>query len=276
VFTGSGAQVEFFTVNGTQLLQSRVPRLMGISSNVRGIFFNVFGSTSGMYRMDMDDFRAYQSITLWNFVEATNLTLQYTGVQGSLLAPLATVRNSEGVIWGQMLINEHHGNMQMNVPAFNGCIPITDCNEPCPGVGCRANETRCEDVPSGNECSYFVCNPIVGKRQAPTARAEVIPNECLEVARIFGTPCDFQSGCARGACSFSGLCAPNPSANCSATTTQPPTTTSATTTTPPPTNTTSATTTTPPPPQPIASQGSSKKAFAFVMNVASSSSFHTY
>lgn len=61
---------------------------------------------------------------LYNFYEATNITIQGIDLRGSILAPFATVNFVSGVQNGQMICNNLFGQGQFNLALFNGNIPL--------------------------------------------------------------------------------------------------------------------------------------------------------
>jgi choice-of-anchor A domain-containing protein len=60
---------------------------------------------------------------VWNFPQATSLTMQGVGVQGSVLAPRAAVQFNNGVIHGSLVASSLQGNGQSNRVSFTGCLP---------------------------------------------------------------------------------------------------------------------------------------------------------
>lgn len=60
---------------------------------------------------------------VWNFPQATSLTMQGVGVQGSVLAPRAAVQFNNGVIHGTLVASSLQGNGQSNRVSFTGCLP---------------------------------------------------------------------------------------------------------------------------------------------------------
>ncbi len=70
---------------------------------------------------------------IYNFHAAKNLYIRGIDVQGSILAPKATVNFASGVIHGQMLCKFFEGQGQMNLSPFHGSIngnpEITNCAE---------------------------------------------------------------------------------------------------------------------------------------------------
>jgi len=79
---------------------------------------------------------------IYNFYEATNVTISGIDVRGSVLAPHAHVNFPAGVINGQLICNSHSGAGQVNNVMFQGNIPpnpnivniaeITACDQPDP------------------------------------------------------------------------------------------------------------------------------------------------
>ena len=61
---------------------------------------------------------------LYNFYEATTLTIQGIDIRGSVFAPLATVNFGSGLISGQLICNNLTGAGQLNLHLFSGNIPL--------------------------------------------------------------------------------------------------------------------------------------------------------
>ncbi len=61
---------------------------------------------------------------LYNFYQATTMTIQGIDIRGSVLAPKANINFAAGVINGQMICKSLTGIGQMNLAPFNGNIPF--------------------------------------------------------------------------------------------------------------------------------------------------------
>jgi choice-of-anchor A domain-containing protein/uncharacterized repeat protein (TIGR01451 family) len=67
---------------------------------------------------------------LYNFYQASTLTIQGIDIRGSILAPLATINFPAGLISGQVICNNLVGAGQINLNLFSGNIPLPSdvCN----------------------------------------------------------------------------------------------------------------------------------------------------
>ena len=123
----SGTQI--FNLDGTTLLNSHTFALdtTGFTQDTT-IIFNVSGQMAGLTNMNMDILQSFADKVLFNFYEATSLTLQGIGVWGSVLAPMADINNPQGVLHGTLIANSFDGPMQLNHVPFEGNLPT-----PIPG-----------------------------------------------------------------------------------------------------------------------------------------------
>jgi choice-of-anchor A domain-containing protein len=109
--TGTNGSVDLFFVSGSQLaatnsLDIETPKGATVIVNVDGILDSLqnvgfSGNTDS-------------SEILYNFYQATSLTLSGIGVDGSVVAPLATVDFSNGQINGSLIADNFMGDGQLN------------------------------------------------------------------------------------------------------------------------------------------------------------------
>lgn len=92
------------------------------------IIFNISGTDTGLTNMSMHSLSSHRQRVLYNFYEATGLTLRGIGVQGSILAPNAEINNPQGVIHGTLIGNSFNGPMQLNHRPFLGCFTVQNNN----------------------------------------------------------------------------------------------------------------------------------------------------
>lgn len=95
--------------------------IMHLGANSK-LLINVFGSSSDISG-GMSIAGGGNDDVLWNFSEATSLSMHNIGMLGSVLAPNAQV-NANGVIWGQLIaggFGQYAGDtMQVNLVKFGG------------------------------------------------------------------------------------------------------------------------------------------------------------
>ncbi|HJU39971.1 MAG TPA: choice-of-anchor A family protein, partial [Tahibacter sp.] len=85
------------------------------------VLFNLSGTSAGLRNMSLESLAPHRVRTLFNFPQATSLTLTSIGVQGSILAPRAVIDNPQGVVIGQVIARSWNGMMQLNHAPFEGC-----------------------------------------------------------------------------------------------------------------------------------------------------------
>jgi len=130
ILTGTAPMFNVFEVDGELISNSNNMTITVPSGAV--VIVNITGETiswSGGLSVSGTDI----SNVLYNFNDATDLTISGIDIRGSLLAPKAHVNFVAGVINGQMLCQYFEGRGQMNNTKFRGYIPgnpeITNCAE---------------------------------------------------------------------------------------------------------------------------------------------------
>ncbi len=86
------------------------------------VLFNLRGGNAGLTNMSLESLASVRRRVLFNFPDATALTLAGIGVEGSILAPNAVINNPQGVIKGQLIAQSWNGMMQLNHEPFEGCL----------------------------------------------------------------------------------------------------------------------------------------------------------
>ncbi|MRW91542.1 choice-of-anchor A family protein [Duganella sp. FT80W] len=104
------SSINNFTFNNL-ITSTMASRATSDSSTYSTIIFNVSGTTatlSGGYT-DLANYNV-----LFNFYQATTLTLNGVGLEASVLAPLATVTNGGGHITGDVIVKDWNSGIQIN------------------------------------------------------------------------------------------------------------------------------------------------------------------
>lgn len=119
--------VQVFNLNGAALAAANTLAFLSDNSGIvddATLIFNVSGAVDGIANLGMQDLDGYN--VLFNFYEATSLTLGGVGVEGSILAPLANVEANNGNIDGTIIANSWHGTMELhNVPfESTSAVPV--------------------------------------------------------------------------------------------------------------------------------------------------------
>lgn len=119
--TSSATGLVFFDLNASDLVG-----INGLNFNVNSaatVIINLAGQTGGTLS-NYGFLGNYQaSRTLFNFVDATSLSLSGLGFYGSILAPDAAVTGAYGQINGSVMAQSYSGPGQVNLAAFNGALP---------------------------------------------------------------------------------------------------------------------------------------------------------
>ncbi|QGJ71800.1 Hypothetical protein PBC10988_35090 [Planctomycetales bacterium 10988] len=120
---GSDATLNIFEVSAAQLASSWGVQLSVPSGST--VLINVTGTTASLQNMGISLGGLNPKNVLWNFSEATTLTLQGIQVPGSLLAPFAALNFQNGHIDGQLIVRSFTGNGEVHhVPFEHDCPPL--------------------------------------------------------------------------------------------------------------------------------------------------------
>ena len=119
--TGSDPYLNVFSILGSDLSTANNVTISVPNGSV--VLVNISGTTvSWMGGLTVNG-TAINNV-LYNFYEATQLTIQGIDVKGSILAPLAAVNFAAGVQNGQMMCKSLTGSGQFNHAPFMGNIPV--------------------------------------------------------------------------------------------------------------------------------------------------------
>ncbi|WP_169748995.1 putative Ig domain-containing protein [Gynuella sunshinyii] len=123
------ATTQVFQLDGNQVLAANTFKVdLSCAPADATYVFNIDGAATGMTNMGLQSLESVRNHVVYNFYQATSLTLQSVGVEGSVLAPLAHLENPAGVIKGQLFARSWNGPMQINQVPFAGDLPVS--NEP--------------------------------------------------------------------------------------------------------------------------------------------------
>ena len=151
-FIGSGAQLEVFDVSLQQMYSSHTFGLGNVADDAT-IVINVYGDnangnwgggTPGSFMIqDMSDWsidwysnaftRANADRILYNFVDATSLSMSGVEIRGSILAPNTTVDFKNGQMYGNLIAGSLTGSGEMHRAGFSGYFDYESPSIPIPG-----------------------------------------------------------------------------------------------------------------------------------------------
>jgi len=104
------------TITGINITNANGVTPTGLIINVNGNNLNFNGGSFNLGSLANNQ-------VLFNFGNATTLSLQNLAFEGALLAPLATVNFSSGHIDGALIANTYTGSAQVNYVGFNDPLP---------------------------------------------------------------------------------------------------------------------------------------------------------
>ncbi len=122
VLSGTNPTLDVFTLTAAELESS-----WGLSFAVPLSAFavlNVTGSTAKFVNQAYSTGGLAPQQVLVNFPQATALTIEGVGLQGTVLAPGAAVQFNDGVVEGAILASSLTGDGQSNLAPSPSCIPI--------------------------------------------------------------------------------------------------------------------------------------------------------
>jgi choice-of-anchor A domain-containing protein len=122
-FNGTSPNLNVFRVSGADM------------SRANGVYINAPAGSTALINIDgtidrMENFGFFlngvnRQHVVYNFYQATTLTLSSIGVEGSILAPRANVSFTTGSLWGQLIGNSFAGAGELDDAMFTGCVPTS-------------------------------------------------------------------------------------------------------------------------------------------------------
>ena len=113
--------INLSVLNGATITGINIVNAAGVTPT--GVVINVAGDNlnfnSGTYNLGS----LTDGQVLFNFGNATNLSLGSLGFDGTLLAPLATVNFTSGNLNGALIANNYYGNGELHSDPFTDALP---------------------------------------------------------------------------------------------------------------------------------------------------------
>jgi choice-of-anchor A domain-containing protein len=119
---GTSPDLDIFTVTAGQLAAAKTVCL--IVPFGATVLINVPDTTASIQNLGLNLRGADAGHILWNFPDATQLTVSGVGLKGSVLAPAAHLDFNNGSITGAVITNTMAGNGQFNLTPINIHIEI--------------------------------------------------------------------------------------------------------------------------------------------------------
>ena len=131
--TGSDSQLDVFNLNGSDL--SKTNSFEIDSSPNSTVIVNVSGTTVSLQNFGFNIQGTDKQNILYNFYEATSLSANGVGIQGSILAPLANFAFNNGQVNGNVVVNSLTGNGESHNYLFKGNLPTPQTSQKVPEPG---------------------------------------------------------------------------------------------------------------------------------------------
>jgi len=122
---GSDSTVqEVFDTTAAVLGQCQNFALLNIKPDVKGIVINVYGNVGLTIKSaNFQALEPFASRIIWNIDPAiTSISLSSVQFYGTILAPDSSFEGFTGELQGQLIANSYYGNIQINLPLFDGCF----------------------------------------------------------------------------------------------------------------------------------------------------------
>jgi len=130
MLSATGPQNGFyvFNVTGAQLAAGSGLSITAPSGST--VVVNVDGTTDSFQNMGISLNGVDNQHVLYNFHQATNLTLNGIGIEGTILAPWANVNFINGQINGSLIAQSLTGGGESHLHLFQGNLPVNPIPEP--------------------------------------------------------------------------------------------------------------------------------------------------
>jgi choice-of-anchor A domain-containing protein len=119
--TGSNPGLNVFNISGANL--ARATRLTITAPAGSTVLVNVDGTAVSLQNFGIRLNGIGPEKVLYNFAQATGLTISGIGVQGSLLAPRAALSLANSQVNGNLIVASFNGGGTLNNRLFTGCLP---------------------------------------------------------------------------------------------------------------------------------------------------------
>ena len=113
--------INLSVTNGATITGINITNANGVTPT--GLIINVAGNNLNFNGGSFSLGSLANTQVLFNFGNATAISLQNLAFEGALLAPLATVNFSSGHIDGALIVNSYTGSAQVNYVGFNDPLP---------------------------------------------------------------------------------------------------------------------------------------------------------
>ena len=122
VLTGTDKTLNVFNIDASQLgaVNVNFPAGSAVVVNVSGTTANWTGASVCLNGQCSDSDQATNVV--WNFYEATSVSASGIAIEGSVLAPFATLDGGGGHIAGQVIVRYLKGGLEYHPYYFDGCI----------------------------------------------------------------------------------------------------------------------------------------------------------
>ncbi len=113
--------IQVFQISGEQLSRAHTFSVKNIPEGA-SLIFNVDGSHVRVQNLSFSDIISYRSKSLFNFYQAQTLSIDGVSIEGSVLAPEASVNASGGNLMGTVIAQSWTGSMHLGGVRFDGEI----------------------------------------------------------------------------------------------------------------------------------------------------------
>jgi len=121
--TGTNSQLDIFNLNASTLSSANNFTINSVAGST--VVVNISGTNVSLQNFGFNIEGTDKQHILFNFYQATSITASSIGVEGSILAPLASFAFNNGNVEGNVIVNSLTGNGESHNYLFQGNLPST-------------------------------------------------------------------------------------------------------------------------------------------------------
>ena len=189
VFSGA-ADIEVMNVDKADYFGNVIKEISSIQGVRPGalIVFNIKGAKASIADVHLEALANYNVV--FNFAEATDLSLHGAAIRGSVLAVNAKITNGQGVVWGHVYARSMTGPIQINLKPIKQCesTNVIKCRlRPKPtSTPCDEETVKPTVVPISTPCDEETVKPTTAAPKTTPCDEETVKPTVVPVS----TPCD--------------------------------------------------------------------------------------
>ena len=182
--TGSSNSYNVFNLSGAQLAGATSQGMTINAPAGSTVLVNVSGTSDSFVSFGIVLNNVTDANIIYNFYQATSLTINQIAVEGSILAPAAAINFAGGQIKGELIGASVSGPGQVNLPVFGGCLPPPPGGLPTP----TAVPPTATNTPKPPTATNTVVPPTATNTAVPPTNTAVPPTATNTAVPPTATP----------------------------------------------------------------------------------------